>query len=123
MAVKWCVFPSQLEELVRGIFTLEGVGWGARKSEHGLPRSVGVLGRLLSATALCHTCSSVVHVCAGGCCECQQEVGEVSVCGRTSRARVCTPGEVGEGRLVVLEQGEKVVVAVGGEVGGVQVRQ
>lgn len=70
MAVKWCVFPSQLEELVRGIFTLGGVGrgWegGARKSEHGLPRSVGVLGRLLSATALCHTCSSVVHVCAGG---------------------------------------------------------
>lgn len=28
MAVKWCVFPSQLEELVRGIFTLEGVGRG-----------------------------------------------------------------------------------------------
>lgn len=49
----------------------------------------------------------------------------MSVCGRTSRARLCTPGGggVGEGQLVVLEQGEKVVVAVGGEVGGVQVRQ
>lgn len=105
------------------LYTGGGWGGGARKSEHGLPRSVGVLGRLLSATALCHTCSSVVHVCAGGCCKCQQEVGEVSACGRTSRARVCTPGGWGEGQLVVLEQGEKVVVAVGGKVGGVQVRQ
>lgn len=32
-------------------------------------------------------------------------------------------GRVERGGLVVLKQGEKVVVAVGGEVGGVEVRQ
>lgn len=54
--------------------------------------------------------------------------GRWSVCGRTVK-HISTPvgaggfiGWGGEG-LVVLEEGEKVVVAVGGKVGGVKVRQ
>lgn len=44
MAVKWCVFPSQLEELVRGIFTLEVVGRGEGGRESRSTDSLGVLG-------------------------------------------------------------------------------
>lgn len=111
MAVKWCVFPSQLEELVRGIFTPE--------------EGEGVRGRGLHS-ALCHTCSVLVHVRLE---RFNRRVGEVSVCGQMdgrAEGKIAPSrmgGAVRRAGLVVLKEGEKVVVAVGGEIGGVQVRQ
>lgn len=63
-----------------------------------------------------------VRALTGSRAECQQEDGEVSA-DRGQAAEHIVGGflwEAGAG-LVVLEQGEKVVVAVGGEVGGVEV--
>lgn len=85
--------------------------------------------RLFSAALLCHTLSvETVYICAcvsiGSCLKCRQEVGEVPVDGQSNTSR---PPQVQEGfckggeGLVVLKEGEKVVVAVGGKVGGVQV--
>lgn len=66
-----------------------------------------------------------VHVCACVCTlEASPSVNRTVKCLRTDsrahRGRVLWEGAAG---LVVLEQGEKVVVAVGGEVRGVEVRQ
>lgn len=98
---------------------LEGdVKWSARTSAFSFLAFPNKC--LFSAAPRPHTPSECVSVCVcvlacgstGSYAKCQQEDGKVSADRHWSR----------EG-LVVLKQGEKVVVAVGGEVGGVEVRQ